>query len=602
MTEVIASAERRYALGASRHHCGLGECYEASDVDDPRRRVVVKRMRGAVDAPGLRARFDGVSAALRGLSSPRVVRVLDAGWSDGPFVVLDAPKVPSLWQWTQEVIAGQTQVALTTVCRVVEDLCHAVEAAHRARPANALLHGTLCAQSVLVIDPRPETLRLKVTDFGLWPFARGDLATMLPSSAADPRAPELLARPDALTAACDQFSLGVLLAALLALPAGGPTAPGWGQLLREQPEALGARLRGLRDDVRGSVREVLARSLHPDPTRRFEGVEAFRGALLSADWRPAERVAVNAGRTSGRGERPLDDFERVWGDAWKERAGLGVLPSGLRASEPEAKAVSVMRAPTQPAARAAAREPDETVVSAVKPRTPWRAPTPAAARAAEETLREETVVTPVRPRRPQRAARVVNEGQNTLVDDGGATLLDAGDGSATLLDVGSDRVTPLDEGTVQWVAPPRRVVEAVAQTLVMEDGPEEWMGGGGGYDAGGDTLLGEEGEEEDATATISVVPGAEERERTQAVVWAPQPVVRAPRVDPGAWDGARIEATLPMQPRERSSRNGAHPSGNHAIRENEFGSTTPDALKKFLWALVALLGVILVGVVLINHW
>ncbi|MFO0604565.1 MAG: hypothetical protein U0324_15390 [Polyangiales bacterium] len=535
MAGVIGTGDRRYALGASRHHCGLGECFEAVDADDPRRRVVVKRLRGAANAPELRARFDAVGAALRGLSSPRVVRVLDVGWSDGPFVVLDAPKVPSLWQWMQEAVAAQTPVALTTVCRIIEDLCHAVESAHRARPANSLLHGTLCAQSVLVLDAKPETLRLKVTDFGLWPFARHDLAEMLPSPAADPRAPELLARPDALTAACDQFSLGVLLAALLTLPGGGPTSPGWGQLLREQPEALGERLRGLRDDARGSVREALARSLHPDPARRFENVEAFRAALLSADWRPGERAAVGAGRANGRAERSLDDFERVWGEAWKERARQGVLPSGLRASAPEQRVTSVARASPQPPAPAAAPEPEHTGVSEVSPRAPWRAPTPAALRAAEETLRERTPVPPKE--RPLRAPATPRDESQTLVDAGDATLLTPG----------TDRVRSLDEGTVRWVAPPPGVVDEAAQTLAMDAGAATWSGSALGYDAGGDTLVVGDGE---GDATISMTPGVGEQDRTRAVIPVPRPVVRAPwvgeRVDPGAWDTPKIDATLPM--------------------------------------------------------
>lgn len=532
MTGVIVKTDRRYLLGEQRLDCGVGACFEAVDAGD-NRRVLVKLLTGTADTPALRSRFAAAGAALRTLSSPRVVRVLDAGWGDAPFLVLDAPKAQTLWRWSQGIIEAQTPVALTTVRRIVEELCHAVEAAHRLRAAAPLFHGALSAKSVLLLDAKPETLRLKVMDFGLSPFFPRGSGAEATEGALDTRAPEIVSSPDALTAPSDQFSIGVVLAALLTLPARIDVGPGWGRALLDRPEALDGRLKALRDDLRAGVREVLARALHPDAARRFESVEALRGALMAADWRPAERKATGAFqavRRDARDETPKHDFERVWGEAWKERARLGVLPSALQATAPEPRVASVMRAPTKPAARGldlfAEEDPRPTPVSP----SPWSAPPPSLA-------------------------------QQTMTEEQGATIVDLDDGGSTML----------DESTAAWSVPTRRAAVEV-QTLVKVPAAKG-RGPAAAADVSASIIawraqldrdereatmldLPQHASEGDGSETIPVMPpktiSYEEAAGAQAALRGiervAQPLPVRPAVSPSAWDVPAHEMTQPALP------------------------------------------------------
>ena len=138
------------------------------------------------------------------------------------------------------------------------DLCRAVAAVHRV----GLLHGDINARNVM----REEGGRTVLMDAG---------------GGAD------LDRYPRRTKVADVHSLGVLLS----------------RLVTDRRPGSATQLGDLRPDLPDEFVTVIARSLDPDPTQRFQSADAFEAALAKFLGAPVENVAATRRRLS---------LSRVW--------------------------------------------------------------------------------------------------------------------------------------------------------------------------------------------------------------------------------------------------------------------------------------------------
>jgi serine/threonine-protein kinase len=199
MTETVA--EGRYRIEQTLGRGGMAVVYLAHDVE-LRRPVAVKLLAEShAGDEGLRARFLREARLAAGLSHPNIVRIYDAGETDGAlFIVMEYVRGRTLAD-VGKLPAGEAVPLMLQACAGLQ---HAHEAGliHRdVKPANLLLR---------------EDGVLKIADFGI---ARATEATRLTQlgtvlGTAAYLSPEQAAGED-VTPAADVYSLGAVLYELL---------------------------------------------------------------------------------------------------------------------------------------------------------------------------------------------------------------------------------------------------------------------------------------------------------------------------------------------------------------------------------------------------
>ncbi len=136
---------------------GLGEAWRARDLQVRGRAVVVKLL----DAGALR---DEALRRARSLRHGAVLPLLHHGAVDGrAYVAYEPFEAPTLSAWLSRVWRGDEVAPRTTLERIAERLCEALDAAHAQTPP--LVHGRLSPDCVIVratpqgVDLRSETRR-----------------------------------------------------------------------------------------------------------------------------------------------------------------------------------------------------------------------------------------------------------------------------------------------------------------------------------------------------------------------------------------------------------------------------------------------------------
>ena len=302
--ETAAVLVGRYRLIERAGAGGMGVVWSAWD-PDLNRGVALKLASAGDDAARARARDEG--RALARLSHPNVVPIYDVFEApEGVFLVMELVKGKTL----RTVAADGATVA--ELVRAYRQCGDGLAAAHRA----GLVHRDFKPDNaILGADGR-----VRVLDFGLaHEVAIDDGAS--PVIAGTPRymAPEQR-RGDALTAAVDQFALGVALR-----------------------EAVGAR-----GAVPRWLEPILTRATAEDATARFASMDALTAALAldpATRWRRRAAIggvvvavaAVGGAFTLGRAKQaatPCGGSEDAIAAAWsadrKDAAAthLGALPGG----------------------------------------------------------------------------------------------------------------------------------------------------------------------------------------------------------------------------------------------------------------------------------
>jgi eukaryotic-like serine/threonine-protein kinase len=342
LTETLAAG--RYRIERVLGHGGFAVVYLAHD-EELNRPVAVKVLAEHLAADdGFRARFLQESRLAGRLSHPNVVRVYDAGETEGsPYIVMEY--VPG------DTVAQRGKLSHAEAVPLALQACAGLEHAHNA----GLVHRDVKPANLLV---REDDV-LKIADFGI---ARAAELTRLTQQGmvlgtAAYLAPEQAAG-DEVTAATDIYSLGAVLYELLS-----GRAPyefeSLAELAAQQTGGAITPLRDLEPSVPEPVEAAVMHALAREPRFRPASAADFAHELAAASDLPTEPLLATAIT------EPLlsRTYQSVPGStAWFWIAGatavaivaviLGLLSLGDGSSPPSKPARVQIQAPTRGATAA----------------------------------------------------------------------------------------------------------------------------------------------------------------------------------------------------------------------------------------------------------
>lgn len=348
----------RFRQTRERPRCGLGACVDAADLERRGRPVVLKFL-PPIGADAIE-HFDEVARSLEPLRHAAIVQTLGHGLDGArPFLALEAPEGKALTELLVEYNDGARWPELADARVIVDAACAAVAVAHRMRVvADApVVHGLLSSHSVFVRRASADAeWEVAVMDFALstlpgvaWRSAHDDLA-------GDPRAPEVLTDPAAVSCAGDVFALGVLAVTLL-VPFAFPVKPkSWAHFVERRPGDVRALLTSMRPDLPPALCDELAKALALAPEDRHADADRLRSALRRVAWEPVREIAPPQRPAEPRHEQPHDP---------EASSPQMRLPSALVA-EPEL-AARFVRTVAAPAPAVAPEEDDDPTLAASEP-------------------------------------------------------------------------------------------------------------------------------------------------------------------------------------------------------------------------------------------
>ena len=273
-TEAIPTSLGRYQIKKLLGRGGMGAVYLAHD-SQLDRDVALKVPKFEADTnPTLVSRFYREARSAANLSHPNLCQVFDVGEIDGThYIAMAFIKGRPLSSYVDADNPSQPR----GIAAIVRKVAMGMEDAHQS----GIIHRDIKPANIM-IDHRKEPI---VMDFGLAvPQDLGDESRLtqdgaLLGSPAYMSPEQLKGQPDAIGAASDIYSLGVVLYELLAgrLPfaGAGSTIAMIGQILTEEPVPL----RSVREDIDESLASICHRAMSKEPESRFASMKDFADAL-----------------------------------------------------------------------------------------------------------------------------------------------------------------------------------------------------------------------------------------------------------------------------------------------------------------------------------
>lgn len=181
---------------------------------------------------------------------------------------------------------GHGLLALDDVCRIMLQLCYALDGVHRAK----IVHRDLKPSNVYIVANGPRRLFLKVLDFGIAKL-RADLrvtglVTSGPMGTLAYMAPEQANAPRRVDRRADIWALGCILYRILTGRLAFMVDPddGLGVQLRERQVAgeLPPPPSSIRRDVDAQWDAIVARCLQVDPDNRYPDVQMLATDIIKA--------------------------------------------------------------------------------------------------------------------------------------------------------------------------------------------------------------------------------------------------------------------------------------------------------------------------------
>jgi serine/threonine protein kinase len=262
----------RYRIGARLGQGGMGEVYEASHLELPRR-FAVKFLRGEhAEQAVLRTRFRREAEAAASLSSEHIVQVFDFGHSEQgtPYLVMERLEGMDL----RRFLHRQGTVSWQRAVDIIREACEGAGLAH----AQGIVHRDLKPENLFLAQQAGRT-RVKLLDFGIAKLRDhatehgngkilGTPAYMSPEQA----------RSEPTDQRADVYALGVILFELLTgeLPhPGGSQHEILSHLLFQPPRGLAE----LAPSVPAALGQVVHRAIVSKVDDRFQSATDFMRAL-----------------------------------------------------------------------------------------------------------------------------------------------------------------------------------------------------------------------------------------------------------------------------------------------------------------------------------
>ena len=348
MTEVADNTlvDGRYRILGRIGAGGMADVYRAEDTHLGREVALkVLHSRYAQDAEFVE-RFRREASSAAGLSHPNVVGVYDRGRHDGTYyIAMECLRGRTL----KEIIEREAPLPQERAIDLGIQMLHAAGFAHR----HGVIHRDFKPHNVIVDDH----WNAKVTDFGIARYGTSEITeTGSIMGTAHYLSPEQ-AQGQAVTAASDLYSIGVMLYEMLAgrLPFEGDSAVAIALKHLSEPPAP---LRQLRPDVDPGLESVVMAALAKDPAKRWQSADDMAAALES----------VQAHLAAPTGEKTAAFAPLVLPPSAEGAAAAPALAAGVAAAEGSATV-----APDTNGQQAAASEgaPPGAVATAAAPRRRW---------------------------------------------------------------------------------------------------------------------------------------------------------------------------------------------------------------------------------------
>jgi eukaryotic-like serine/threonine-protein kinase len=331
---------------------GMGEVYEAEDLQLAPEHTALKTLRGSVADERSIGRLSRELQLARHITHPNVCRVHDVGQHQTPSGV-------PVHFFTMELLRGETlagriahgPLEMAQALPIVRQIAAALDAAHAA----GVVHGDLKPGNVMLVANGVGHERVVVTDFGLarWlPTATALLSTTSESigwGTPAYMAPEqLLGGP--VTPAADIYALGILVYEMVTgkhpFVADSGLEIAWLKMRerprppREHASQLGTRWQ-----------DAILRCLELDPQQRFgsavDVIHAIEGTASRSRLRAWVIGAVAAAAIASTGALAIPAVRTVVTDEWATLTGsdreqiVAVLPFVDATSTPDGQALSV---------------------------------------------------------------------------------------------------------------------------------------------------------------------------------------------------------------------------------------------------------------------
>lgn len=248
---------------------GFSTVFEAQrDIEGVTQRVALKLLHCGLHTADARRRFEHERRALLQLKHPHITRLIDAGVSDTgqPWIALELVEGVPITDY-----ARTHRLDLSRRLALFTDVCHAVDAAHRA----LIVHRDIKPSNVLVAADGTVSL----LDFGIAKLLDDpdESRTLAPAFTPAYAAPEQQAGGP-VTTATDVYALGILLDELIT---GERRAPGETRTPSArvtdttQPDALPAPPRAMRKLLRGDLDNIVLKAIAEEPERRYASASAL---------------------------------------------------------------------------------------------------------------------------------------------------------------------------------------------------------------------------------------------------------------------------------------------------------------------------------------
>jgi len=266
----------RYRIERLAFEGGFASIYEATDVERGRKAAIKALRVGLAQSPKMQARFEREAEAIRTLDHPRIVSLYEVGeLPDGrPFIAMEWLEGRNLL----EELTARGPLTQREALRVVEDIGHALEAAH----AVGIIHRDLKAQNIMAL-PEGDWFRVVLVDFGIAKIRHPDgvssLTTQTLLGTPQTAAPEQILGED-ISARTDVYALGLLLFQLVTgrLPFEAPTAVELEEMHLHAPPPRASEL----SPVSPAIDRVIQRAMAKHPEDRFGSAGVFVQALRKA--------------------------------------------------------------------------------------------------------------------------------------------------------------------------------------------------------------------------------------------------------------------------------------------------------------------------------